>query len=112
MAARPCHLIPEDPLKPELARGFDELVDRTVREIGENESGTLAYLVHDVSDAAASRVFYELYRDREAFDEHERQPHVKRFLTERGAYLVGDPVVWWLSPTGGVTKTGMDGSDG
>jgi quinol monooxygenase YgiN len=81
-------------LKPDLADGFDRLVEETVRQIRESEPGTLAYLIHGVASAPASRVFYELYRDREAFDEHERQPHVKRFLAERGNYLVGDPVVW------------------
>jgi hypothetical protein len=38
-----------------------------------------------------------VYRDRYAFDEHERQPHVRRFLNEREQYLAG-PLEWssWL----------------
>lgn len=46
-----------------------------------------------------SKVFYELYADRAAFEAHERQEHVKRFLAERERRLVdvrveflGDPV--------------------
>jgi quinol monooxygenase YgiN len=99
-------------LKPECEEVFDQLVDGTVRHIRESEPGTLAYLIHGVSDAPASRVFYELYRDKGAFEEHERQTHVKHFLAERGAYLVSDPVVWWLSPTGGVRRRDPGDSDG
>ena len=75
-------------LKVESVETFDRLVDETVRQIHDSEPGTLAYLVHGTSDTPASRVFYELYRDREAFEEHEARPHVKRFLAERGQYLV------------------------
>ena len=32
-------------------------------------------------------MFYELYRDRAAFDEHEQQPHVRRFLIEREQHV-------------------------
>jgi quinol monooxygenase YgiN len=99
-------------LKPDLAHGFDQLVEGTVRQIRESEPGTLAYLINGVADAPASRVFYELYRDKEAFEEHERQAHVKHFLAERGAYLVSDPVVWWLSPSGGVSRSVSGDGDG
>ncbi|WP_409497188.1 hypothetical protein [Amycolatopsis sp. cmx-11-12] len=34
-----------------------------------------------------SRAFYELYADRNAFDAHERQPHVETFLAERERYV-------------------------
>jgi quinol monooxygenase YgiN len=33
------------------------------------------------------RIFYELYRDRAAFDVHEQAPHTRRFLAERGELL-------------------------
>jgi quinol monooxygenase YgiN len=39
------------------------------------------------TSTAQTRVFYELYRDRDAFEEHESQPHVRRFLAEREQYL-------------------------
>jgi len=34
-------------------------------------------------------LFYELYRDQAAFDAHEQQPHVRRFLAEREQHLEG-----------------------
>lgn len=41
-------------------------------------------------------MFYELYRDREEFEDHERQEHVRRFLAERQQYLAAPPRVEFL----------------
>lgn len=43
----------------------------------------MMYIVHDEPASPSVRVFYELYQDDAAFEEHERMLHVKRFLTER-----------------------------
>ncbi|MDA0564931.1 antibiotic biosynthesis monooxygenase [Streptomonospora sp. S1-112] len=69
------------------ASGFDVLVGETLPHIRESEPGTLVYAVHQVEGKPLERYFYELYRDPAAFDEHEEQPHVKRFLEARGAFL-------------------------
>ncbi|KIH96650.1 antibiotic biosynthesis monooxygenase [Streptomonospora alba] len=69
------------------ASGFDALVAETLPQIRESEPGTLVYAVHTVEEKPLERYFYELYRDRAAFDAHEQQPHVKRFLDARGQYL-------------------------
>ena len=74
---------------------FDALVAETVRLIEQREPGTLIYTCHAVQDASA-RIFYELYRDRSAFDAHEQQSHVRRFLTERGQYMAATPRVEFL----------------
>jgi quinol monooxygenase YgiN len=84
----------------EAARDFDALVARAVPEIEANEPGTLIYAVHDVADAPLSRVFYELYEDRSAFDRHEQQEHTKRFLAEREQYLTGLRVEFLDAPAG------------
>lgn len=65
---------------------FDQLVAETGEKIRANEPGTLAYTVHDVVDEPLARVFYELYQDRDAFDEHRGQPYVVRFLAECKEY--------------------------
>lgn len=85
----------------EAAEGFDRLVEETAEGIRELEPGTLVYATHTVSDAPLSRVFYEVYRDREAFEEHERQPHTRRFLEQRKIYTA-DFRVEFLTPA--VTK--------
>jgi quinol monooxygenase YgiN len=43
----------------------------------------LLYVTHTVDDDPQTRSFYELYRDRAAFEAHEEQPHVRQFLSER-----------------------------
>ena len=84
----------------EAAKGFDKLVEETAAKIRESETGTLIYAVHKVKDAPLSRIFYELYESREAFDVHERQEHTKRFLDERDRYLTGARVEFLEPPTG------------
>jgi quinol monooxygenase YgiN len=82
------------------AEGFDALVAETAPKIRDEEPGTLIYAVHKVKDAPLSRVFYELYESREAFDQHEENEHTKRFLAEREQYLTGVRVEFLDSPTG------------
>ncbi|MEU1524866.1 antibiotic biosynthesis monooxygenase [Nocardia rhamnosiphila] len=79
------------------AEAFDRLVAETAEGITESEPGTLVYATHRVTDAPLSRVFYEVYRDREAFEEHEQQPHTRRFLDRRADY-VADFRVEFLAP--------------
>jgi quinol monooxygenase YgiN len=74
------------------ASAFDALVAATLEQIEANEPGTLVYAVHQVEGAPLSRIFYELYQDRAAFDTHEQQEHTKRFLAEREQYLQGKRV--------------------
>jgi quinol monooxygenase YgiN len=68
---------------------FDRLTSETVEQIRAHEPGTLLYAVHRVESDPDARLFYEVYRDRAAFDDHEAQPHTRRFLAERGQYLTG-----------------------
>ena len=82
------------------AAGFDALVARTLPGIEADEPGTLAYVVHTVPGEPAVRVFYELYTDRAAFEEHERQPHTVRFLAERDQYLSGVGVTFLQASAG------------
>jgi quinol monooxygenase YgiN len=77
---------------------FDELVAATVAEIARHEPGTLLYGVHTVEGEPRVRIFYELYRDPDAFMAHEDQPHTRHFLAQRERLL--DAVdVDRLSPT-------------
>ncbi|QXJ22534.1 antibiotic biosynthesis monooxygenase [Actinomadura graeca] len=69
------------------AEAFDRLVAETIRKIETEEPGTLVYAVHGVDGQPLQRIFYELYRDRSAFDAHEEQEHVRRFLDARDELL-------------------------
>ena len=79
------------------AVGFDQLVEETAPLIRAQEPGTLIYACHTVEGEPNARIFYELYRERAAFEEHERQAHVMRFLAERERYFAGPPRVEWLT---------------
>ena len=76
------------------ARAYDRLVAQTVAGIRAHEPGTLVYAVHTVRDEPLQRIFYELYRDEEAFEAHEAAPHTRRYLAERGQYLASTEVDW------------------
>ncbi len=71
----------------EAAAAFDELVARTGEQIAAHEPGTLIYTVHRVDGRPLERIFYELYRDKGAFEVHESQEYVKAFLSAREQYL-------------------------
>lgn len=66
---------------------FDELAADMVRHVRESEPGTSLYLCHQVVGQPQQRIFYELYRDRAAFDAHEDQLHTRRFLAARDELL-------------------------
>jgi quinol monooxygenase YgiN len=80
---------------------FDALAEETVAAIRMSEPGTLIYLVHREATSTNVRVFYELYRNVEAVEAHEDMAHVRRFLSERGQHLDGEPQVWRVTPIAG-----------
>lgn len=86
-APAPFALVVRFTVRPGAEAAFDDLVTETTAAIREQEPGTLVYACHHVNEAPRERIFYELYRDRAAFDAHEEQPHVKHFLEARTALL-------------------------
>ncbi|MGW5655000.1 putative quinol monooxygenase [Streptomyces humi] len=65
---------------------FDALVREAVEGVLEHEPGTLMYACSEVEGAPNQRLFFELYADRAAFEEHRRQPHVRHLLSQREQY--------------------------
>ena len=80
------------------ARAFDELTATAVPLIRAHEPGTLVYEPYAIEGEPLARLFYEVYRDRDAHAEHERQPHTAAFLTAVRA-LVSQTRVEYLSRT-------------
>ena len=89
-------------------KAFDELTAATLRAIRASEPGTLAYLVHRDGSNPGVRVFYELYENEAAFETHETQPHVLRFLNERHHHLRTEPEVWPVVPMYGLRRQESD----
>lgn len=95
-------------VRPGAETEFDALIADTVRQIAANEPGTLLYVCHSdrATDGPPARVFYELYEDRAAFEEHERQPHVRHFLSERDRFVQATNVTFLtLDVAAGVGET-------
>jgi quinol monooxygenase YgiN len=62
---------------------FDRLTEEIASTIRERESDTLIYACHTVQGSPRQRIFYELYRNRAAFERHEAAEHVRRFQAQR-----------------------------
>jgi quinol monooxygenase YgiN len=85
--AKPFALVVRFTVRPGAEDQFDALVADTAAGIRASEPGTLIYACHHVDGQPRQRIFYELYRDRAAFDAHEQSAHTRRFLAERQALL-------------------------
>ena len=96
--AQPVVLLVRFVLKEGHGDDFDSLMSDTLNGIRSREAGTLVYAVHTVEGEPLVRIFYELYRDVEAFAAHEREPHTRYFLDQRHEH-VESYMVDRLSPT-------------
>jgi quinol monooxygenase YgiN len=72
---------------------FDRLAEQAAEEVGKAEPDTLVYVIHLVPNAPLQRIFYEIYRDRAAFEWHESQPYMKRFVAARRACVLATNVI-------------------
>jgi quinol monooxygenase YgiN len=75
------------------ATDFDRLAEQSAEEVRTSEPDTLVYVIHLVPNAPMQRIFYEIYRDRAAFDSHENKSYMKRFVAERRAYVLATNVI-------------------
>ena len=82
------------------AEAYDRLVAETVEAIKVNEPGTLVYASHLVEGQPLQRIFYELYRDRDAFEAHEASSATRHYLDQRDQYLASTEVDWLTLQTG------------
>ena len=67
---------------------FDELTAEVVEQITQREPGTLLYATHSVDGAPLARIFFEVYRDRDAFQMHESADHVQQFHDRKDSLVV------------------------
>ena len=72
---------------------FDRLAEHAAEGVRMAEPDTLVYVFHVVPNAPMQRIIYEIYRDREAFESHERQPHIQRFVADRKACVLATNII-------------------
>ncbi|MDQ2812939.1 MAG: antibiotic biosynthesis monooxygenase [Actinomycetota bacterium] len=72
---------------------FDRLAGHAAERVRTAEPGTLVYVIHLVPNAPLQRIFYEIYRDQAAFDRHEDQPYMRRFVADRRACVLATNVI-------------------
>jgi quinol monooxygenase YgiN len=75
------------------AADFDRLAEETAEQVRTGEPDTLVYVIHLVPNAPMQRIFYEIYRDRAAFDSHESQPYMQQFVAERRAFVLATNMI-------------------
>jgi quinol monooxygenase YgiN len=109
--ATPLALVVRFTLRPGSELAFDALVAETAKGIRAAEPGTLIYACHTVQGQPRQRIFYELYRDQDAFAAHEASPHTRKFLTEREAMLESTEVDFLGLAEGKVARAGVAASD-
>jgi quinol monooxygenase YgiN len=105
--ATPLALVVRFTVLPGAEAEFDALVAETAAGIRDHEPGTLTYACHTVQDRPRERVFYELYRDRAAFQAHESTEHTRRFLTRREPLLEATEVDFLALADGKTPVTGQ-----
>jgi quinol monooxygenase YgiN len=88
------------------ATRFDELTAEVVHQITAKEPDTLLYATHSVEGEPLARVFYEVYRDRDAFQKHEVADHVVRFHAEKDPLVVRRRAEFLVPGS----STGLDGA--
>jgi quinol monooxygenase YgiN len=75
------------------AAEFDRLAERAAEGVRTAEPETLVYVIHVVPKAPMQRIIYEIYRDRAAFESHEQQPHIQRFVADRRSCVLATNII-------------------
>jgi|SRR5271166_486703 len=92
-APRPHGLIAIYTLLEDQVAAFDRISEEAAEQVRAQEPDTLVYVIHTVPKAPMQRIFYEIYRDRAAYERHEQQPYIKRFVTARRPYVLATNVI-------------------
>ena len=75
------------------AADFDRFAEQAAEEVGPGSPTPWCAAIHLVPNAPMQRIFYEIYRDRAAFDRHENQPYMQRFVADRRACVLATNVI-------------------
>ncbi len=82
--------------KPGSEQQLEEALRAMIPKVRE-ETGALAYVLHQSVKNPAVFVFYEVYKDQAAFDNHTKTPHMAELQSKLPALLDGRPTIDVLS---------------
>jgi quinol monooxygenase YgiN len=80
-------------LHDDMAAEFDRLAERAAEGVKAAEPDTLVFVIHVVPKAPMQRIIYEIYRDRAAFESHERQPHIQQFAADCASCVLATNII-------------------
>ncbi|HET7012894.1 MAG TPA: antibiotic biosynthesis monooxygenase [Streptosporangiaceae bacterium] len=72
---------------------FDRLTEWVVAQVQSKEPDTLVYIVHAVPTAPLQRILYEVYRDRDAHEEHLNRQYVITYEVEQKPFVLATNVI-------------------
>jgi quinol monooxygenase YgiN len=72
---------------------FDQLARDAIRAARDTEPDLVIYTCHEVVGAPTQRIFYQLFRDQAAFQEHQWMPYVLEFLGESRTHVQDTNVI-------------------
>ncbi|HEY3905497.1 MAG TPA: hypothetical protein VGM14_16435 [Streptosporangiaceae bacterium] len=72
---------------------FDRLTEWVVAQVQSKEPDTLVYIVHAVPAAPLQRMLYEVYRDRDAHEEHLNRKYVIGYEVEQRPFVLATNVI-------------------
>ncbi|WP_460370381.1 putative quinol monooxygenase, partial [Actinocorallia lasiicapitis] len=81
-------------------QAFDRLANDLARTATQAEPDIMIYTFHEVDGAPTQRISYQLFADRESFEEHQARPYVARFAADSRAHVLATNVID-LKLTGG-----------
>jgi quinol monooxygenase YgiN len=73
-------------------------------QVREKEEGTLSYIMHKAKNDPRLFLFYEKYRDQEAFNLHSSTPYFKELFATIGPLMEGNPTVEMYEEIEGITR--------
>ncbi len=73
-------------------------------EVRAKEEGTMSYIMHKAKDNPRVFLFYEKYKDQEAFQHHSSTPYFKELFATIGPLLDGSPSVEMYEEVEGITR--------
>lgn len=82
---------------------LEEILKSFVPQV-QDEEDTLMYVLHRSRKDAGQFLFYEKYKDKEAFKLHGSTPYFQEFFTKIGSLVDGTPIIEMYEPLAAIDR--------